>query len=114
MARPKHRYGNPRVGTKRARLVAALMRGGTHEELARRSDMSVINVKNTMARFLRDDYGYDIRFRVIDRNHAGRPTCSHMIVGRYRWDGSYRSFLTRRRIERMEIDVGFKEVGTLR
>lgn len=92
----KNRYGKPpRKGTKaRAFLLRALRpHGCTTPE----SGYLPHVLGSTIAQ-LRDTRGYDIRAFPIPCNHNYRagetgPRVAYRLVGKWRWNGTYRSFL---------------------
>lgn len=84
--RHKSSYTTPRKGTKTRAAINLLLRreGATGSEFA----------SGTVER-LRNDCGFDIAvFPEPATGKVGRPASRYKIIGRYRWDGSYRSFVS--------------------
>lgn len=97
--RTKSKYGTPRKGTKRRKLVLLLLRKqGLTTEQAYEIGMKREDLGGALAA-LRDDCGFDIQVigtrpgRVGTRGFATKHLYVYRIIGRYRWSGSYRSFL---------------------
>jgi len=86
--RRKSSYCTPRKGTKTRAAVNLLLRreGATNLEVGSLA---------ALAERLRYDCGFDIAaFPEPSTGKTGRPACRYKIIGRYRWDGSYRSFVS--------------------
>jgi len=90
-------YTNPRKGTKARAAVNLMLRreGATAAEIAERVGYNRVNSISAMCEALRNDKGFDIAaFPVAGSGHVGRPPSVYKIIGRYRCNGSYRSFVS--------------------
>jgi len=85
--RRKSAYSTPRKGTKTRVVVNLMLR---REGLLSDQFPSV----PSLAERLRDDCGFDIAIFPAPTGKPGRPRSCYKIIGRYRWDGSYRSFVS--------------------
>ena len=75
----------PRKGTKSRIVVNALLRGTTASEVEELVGWGKGSF-NAFLDKLTDQCGYDVRKTSI------RPRSTYLIVGKMKWDGSYRSF----------------------
>jgi hypothetical protein len=94
--RRKTRYSNPAKGTKTRAAVNLMLRreGATTYEIADVTNMS-LSAAGSVVQQLIDQRGFDIAvFPEPLTGRRGRRACRYKIIGRYRWDGSYRSFVS--------------------
>lgn len=96
--RVKSKYGTLKRGTKRRQIALLLIRpqgcSALEAYIIVGFNSSLLGCEITR---LKDDYGFDIQ--IIDKRKPnskdgrGRNQYVWRIIGRWRWNGSYRSFL---------------------
>lgn len=104
---PKDRYTDPRPGSKVHRVLEMMRReqGATFYEMRERLEPErrarYCSAFASMITYLQDMCGYDIRHFPRAGEGRGAPTLDGgsratgiwRVVGRYKWDGSYESYI---------------------
>lgn len=94
----RHKSGfsrSPRKGTTSRKILLLCLTGYTVEEMSHACRCPIRTVTKTIDR-LRDDCGWDIRrFPRSGRTLNDRRVSVFKVVGKMKWDGSYRSFIER-------------------
>lgn len=97
-AHVRNRFGRtPRKGTKTREVLLMMLRpqGAASYEIDRLFGKGFCAA--AIVRTLRDDKGWDVRTFSMPRSDSphqyGRLPVVHKVVGKMKWDGSYRSFV---------------------
>lgn len=86
------KYTTPRKGTKVRKAVLLLLRpcGATMQQMI--TETSICKASNILED-IKNFYGFDVQIINQIPSKIGRHTNVYRIIGRWRWNGSYRSFL---------------------
>lgn len=85
----------PAKGTKNRKALIMMLRGATAPAIIEACEFKGASPMSRIVMRLRDECGYDIRHfpNPTPNGKCGRTPGLYKVIGKMKWDGSYRSFI---------------------